>query len=304
MSCRGLVFRIAIALLGMVASGLALAERLPPFPMATVESDVSIEAPNHHVLLSPVREVNDEIRAERQLRLDVEGSGRLLQIDPDSSLDRVSEFYREVLAREEGRTLFTCSGRDCGRSNVWANRVFRQATLYGRDEDQGYAAYSYRDDDGTLRLVLLYSITRGNKRDYVWLEELAVQESADAVSLSPEAGRILGPLQVPWSGNITYRFDWDPDTRQKLVGWAEAPGSTVMITSHVVLGGDETVGDALDRSSRVADAMQALLEKIGIPREQQFLINAGPAQSAIQTGRGGGNRIEIVVIKEASATGG
>ncbi|TBW54736.1 DUF4892 domain-containing protein [Marinobacter halodurans] len=292
------------AVAAVLCSVSAVAEPLKVFPMASVESDVTIKAPNHHVLLSPVREVNDEIRADRQFRLDVVGHGRLMEIDPDSSLDRVGEFYREAMAQRSGRTLFTCSGRDCGRSNVWANRVFHQATLYGRDEDQSYAAYSYRDEAGTLQLVLLYSITRGNQRDYVWLEELAIQDESEVANLSPDAGRILGPLQVSWTGNVTYRFDWDAEAREKLVGWAGNPGATVMIVSHVVLGMNETVKQALERSARVADTMQALLEKLGIPREQQLLINAGPAQSAIQSGRSKGNRLEIVVIKDVASGGG
>ncbi|WP_203141089.1 DUF4892 domain-containing protein [Marinobacter mangrovi] len=300
---RPLMFRLA-AIMAVLVSATATADPLKVFPMASVESDVTIKAPNHHVLLSPVREVNDEIRADRQLRLDVVGHGRLMEIDPDSSLERVEEFYREAMAQRSGRTLFTCRGRDCGRSNVWANRIFHQATLYGRDEDQSYAAYSYRGDDGQLQLVLLYSITRGNQRDYVWLEELAVQDESEVANLSPDAGRILGPLQVAWSGSVTYRFDWDAETREKLVGWAGNPGATVMIVSHVVLGMNETVKEALERSAKVADTMQALLEKLGIPREQQLLINAGPAQSAIQSARSAGNRLEIVVIKDVASAGG
>lgn len=293
-----------IVIASLLLPWAVMAEPLPLFPMASVESSVAIKAPNHHVLLSPVREVNDEVRADRQLRLDVVGQGRLMKIDADSSLERASDFFREALTSRGSRTLFACNGRDCGRSNVWANRIFHQATLYGRDDDQSYAAYSYRDDAGTLQLVLIYAITRGNQRDYIWLEELAVQDESGVAALSPDAGRILGPVQVPWSGSVTYRFQWDADTREKLVSWANSPGATVMIVSHVVLGTSESVADALNRSARVADSMQALLEKLGIPREQQYLINAGPAQSAVQAARGAGNRLELVVIKDVGSSGG
>lgn len=288
--------------LWMLAPAFALAE-LPEFPLATVEHRVQIDSARHRVLLSPVREVNDEIRADNQVRLDVEGTGRLMRIDPDSSLERVSEFYRESLARRESRTLFSCSGRDCGRSNVWANAIFHQSTLYGRDGDQAYSAYSYRDDSGQLHLVLMYTITRGNRRDYLWLEELVVQDESTVAALSPEAGRVLGPVYVPWSGHLTYQFDWDLNTREKIVNWAGSPGATVMIVSHVVLESTETIEQALDRSARVGDAMQALLVRLGVPMEQQMLVNAGPAMTAVQDARANGNRLEIVVIRDIVTEG-
>lgn len=292
-----------IAVCATLSSLTATADELPVFPMATVESRVNIESASHRVLLSPVREVNDEIRADNQVRLDVKGSGRLMRVDPESSLERVSEFYREALAGRESRTLFSCSGRDCGRSNVWANAIFNESKLYGRDDDQAYAAYSYRDEDGQLQLVLMYTITRGNQRDYLWLEELKVEDESAVAALSPEAGRILGPLYVPWSGRLTYQFDWDLNAREKLVNWAESPGSTVMIVSHVILESSETIEDALERSARVGGSMQALLVRLGIPMEQQMLVNAGPALTSVQDAHGSGNRLEIVVIKDIAIGG-
>ncbi|BES71619.1 hypothetical protein RE428_26370 [Marinobacter nanhaiticus D15-8W] len=295
---------LALAAAGAIVLPLAsAAEELPAFPMATVEKRVKIDSASHRVLLSPVREVNDEIRADNQVRLNVKGTGRLMRIDPESSLERVSEFYREALARRESRTLFNCSGRDCGRSNVWANAIFDESKLYGRDDDQSYAAYSYRDDREQLQLVLMYTITRGNKRDYLWLEELTVEDESTVAALSPEAGRILGPVYVPWSGQLTYQFDWDLDTREKLVTWAESPGATVMIVSHVILESSETIDDALERSARVGDSMQALLVRLGIPKEQQMLVNAGPALTTVQDAHGSGNRLEIVVIKDIATEG-
>ena len=287
----------------LLTSWSATAEDLPAFPMATVEKRVTIDSASHRVLISAVREVNDEIRADNQVRLDVKGTGRLMRIDSESSLERVSDFYAEILARRESRTLFRCSGRDCGRSNVWANAIFNESKLYGRDDDQAYAAYSYRDENEQLQLVLMYTITRGNQRDYLWLEELSVEDESTVAALSPEAGRILGPLYVPWSGRLTYQFDWDLNLREKLVRWAESPGATVMIVSHVILERSETIEDALERSARVGDSMQALLVRLGIPMEQQMLVNAGPAMTTVQDAHGSGNRLEIVVIKDIALEG-
>ena len=77
---------------------------------------------------------------------------------------------REALRALGDDVLFRCSGRDCGRSNDWANQVFGQATLYGPDRNQRYVARQWQD-----QLVSLYVIERGNKRVYAHLQFLAPQ---------------------------------------------------------------------------------------------------------------------------------
>jgi hypothetical protein len=88
----------------------------------------------------------------------------------------VISHYREVLG---GDVLFQCGGRDCGRSNDWANQVFEQAILYGPDSNQYYAAFERQD-----LLVALYGIERGNKRVYAHLRFL---EPRGEVGLEPNA---------------------------------------------------------------------------------------------------------------------
>ncbi|MDX1754942.1 MAG: DUF4892 domain-containing protein [Marinobacter sp.] len=293
---RQLLNPLLLILLGwLMASAPALAVNLiEPFPLGTVEANVTIRSPAHRVMLSPVREVNDEIRSESVARVPVDGKGHLLQIDTDSNRREAREYYRRALAALGAKILFECSGRECGRSNVWANQIFGQAILYGRDANQDYIAAAVRQND-TSYLLLVYTVTRGNNREYVWTEQLELGPNAVVPGLDGSDGRVRGPLVVPWSGGFTYRFEWDANDRRQLNNWASAENTEVVVISHSTLRAEETLAASFERAAGAAEAMAALLQKSGISAEQQRRIVAGPTIPSNDPGRSG-DRVEIVVI--------
>ncbi|MAA63473.1 MAG: hypothetical protein CL581_01650 [Alteromonadaceae bacterium] len=286
------------ALAAVLFSVPAIAEPLPVYSQSSVEVTKNFEAPNHRVLFSAVREVRGEIRADRQYKLPVTGGGRLLRIEPDSSLDSAQSFYADQLNQRGATRLFRCQGRDCGHSNAWANEIFGVSTLYGPDDRQAYTVYSYRDDQGRVNLTLIYAVTRGNLRDYLWLEELVLDDSAEIPVLSPEGGKIKGPVVMRWTGSLTHRFNWDTNTRNRVVNWMQDPDSRLIITSYAAAPADDgTVADSFERSQSAGTSLQALLEKLGVPKSRQFLVNAGPSRAAAKDPSMRTDHIELIVIK-------
>ncbi len=81
---------------------------------------------------------------------------------------------REVLADAvqdlaDAELLYSCDGRACGQGVQWANRVFRERLLYGRDDLQQYRVFG----SGQAWRVLLFSAARTADRQYLhaeWLE--------------------------------------------------------------------------------------------------------------------------------------
>ncbi len=74
-----------------------------------------------------------------------------------------------VAAMADAQTLFSCDGRACGRGVQWANRVFGERLLYGRDDLQRYRVFG---EEGQWRF-LLFSAARTSDRQYLhaeWLE--------------------------------------------------------------------------------------------------------------------------------------
>lgn len=293
-------WRLAVApLMGVLAAWLVSVpgmadDLIEPFALATEEAETEIVSPAHRVLLSPVREVNDEIRSESVARVPVSGIGQLLQVDVDSSRREAREYYLAELRALDANILFECEGRSCGRSNVWANQIFGQALLYGRDSNQDYLAAAVQQDEANY-LVLVYTVMRGNMREYVWVEQLELGEGALVPGLDTMSGRIRGPIVVPWSGGLTFRFEWNANDRRQLNDWADSQDAAVVLTSHTELRPEETLEASFERASKAADAMSLLLQKSGISTEQQTSIIVGPSVVNGDAARTG-DRIEIVVI--------
>lgn len=294
------LLHLVVCLIGCAVTSAALAlESIAPFPLATLEKQVQISSPAHRILLSPVREVNDEIRSESMARVPVTGFGQLLRIDSDSSRQKAREYYQQALQGLSGRVLFDCQGQECGRSNVWANQIFGQATLYGRDSEQDYLAALVTDGQ-TRQLVLVYTVTRGNLREYVWVEQLELGPEATLPGAFGGNGRVNGPIIVNWSGGVTVRFDWDSTDRRHLKNWSDKPGTTVVISSHTRLLPDESLGQSMERAEKAATAMSALLEKSGIALNRQMTVVAGPAIQSEDPVRNS-DHIELTVISEPSS---
>lgn len=285
---------LAACLPGVLAAALP-ADTPEPFGQSTLEATTTIESPGHLVLFSPVREVNNEMRSETMARLPVSGEGRLYRIDRDSSRAKAREHYLQLLQARGAQVLFDCTGIACGRSNVWANQIFGQRVLYGRDSTQDYLVAGTITSDGSRWLTLVYTVTRGNLREYVWVEHLEVESGAVIPGLGSIDERVRGPVIVPWKGGFTYRFDWSANDRRRISDWAGDKDSVVVLTGFSALGAGERFEDAMARATEATNSLSEVLSKTGVPAQQQTLIIVGPSVPMSDPDRQG-DRVEVTVI--------
>jgi hypothetical protein len=78
----------------------------------------------------------------------------------------------ELESVADARILFSCDGRSCGKSVQWANRVFAEKLLYGREALQRYRAYAL--EDPASHYIQIYSAARTADRQYLHLEIMTV----------------------------------------------------------------------------------------------------------------------------------
>ncbi|MFO8140404.1 MAG: DUF4892 domain-containing protein [Marinobacter sp.] len=296
--CINFRFLAALALVAVAPLSTAseLAEPPRAFPQSSLHSTEPVRSSGHLVLFSPVREIRGEIRSDTMARLPVSGQGQLFEINRDASREAAREHYRRELQARGGQLLFECSGMACGRSNVWANQILQQHRLLGRDTSQDYFVGATADDGGRRWLTLVYTVTRGNMREYVWVEHLEVEAGANIPGFQSVAGRVLGPVVVPWQGGVTFRFDLSTTDRRGLVNWASEEGSEVVLAAFSKLGPDETLDEAIARAVKAADSLTEVLSKSGIPRDQMRTLAIGPGVRVADPNRRG-DRIEVLVIK-------
>ncbi len=105
-----------------------------------------------------------------------------------AQLERITWQINEGFTAEEGfdrmreqlpadaQLLFECSGRSCGSSAQWANRVFGQRVLYGHDERQHYAVWRLQQDGATWSIVF-YAVDRANRRHYLHMDLIQHMET-------------------------------------------------------------------------------------------------------------------------------
>jgi len=187
-----------------------------------------------------------------------------------------------------GESLFSCEGRDCGRSNHWANYIFKQAILFGPDKNQFYIAVNHDD-----HLVGVYIIERGNKRVYA---HLVVLEPSEPIAI---AGNQILTEHLAADGytvidGVTPRGDGKlPETAKSvLAGIADQlkifAGQRVYVVCHIY---GSTAADALlAASERCSTAAVELLRSDGGPELTGFA--AGPL---LPRAAGTVSRIELIL---------
>lgn len=282
----------------LVVGSAAVSAQMPPpepFPDSQLEREVTIASPGHLVLFSPVREVNNEIRSAAMARLPVKGVGQLFEVQGGANREEARDHYLRELQTRGAQILFECSGRNCGRSNVWANQIFGQSTLYGSDNNQDYLVAGSIDENGKPWLTLVYTVTRANQRQYVWVEHLVAPQGTEIPGLGNESARIKGPVVVPWRGGITYRFEWSSADRRIINDWAREEGARVILVAYSELKGNESFEESADRAEGAAKSLAQVLAKSGVSENQQTIITVGPAVVIPNPDRQG-DRVEVMVI--------
>ncbi len=290
-----LVMLVAVSL--MAVSAVVSAQMPPPQPFADsrLEREVTISSPGHLVLFSPVREVNNEIRSAAKARLPVKGVGQLYEVQGGASREEARDHYLRELQARGAQILFECSGRNCGRSNVWANQIFDQSSLYGRDSNQDYLVAGSIDENGKPWITLVYTVTRANQRQYAWVEHLVAPQGTLIPGLGNESARIKGPIIVPWEGGITYQFEWTGADRRIINDWAGEEGARVILTAYSELKENESFEESAARAEKAAKSLAQVLAKSGVSESRQTIITVGPAVVIPNPDRQG-DRVEVMVI--------
>lgn len=131
----------------------------------------SEEVVDHEIGLGAIQKVRGAWQFKHSERL----SGTLLsytwQVGNGYRAAEVMAQLLDSVARIEGATnLFSCDGRACGRAVEWANRVFEERVLYGREDKQQYSVFAFAGEQAARLIV--YSAERTEDRQYLHVELL------------------------------------------------------------------------------------------------------------------------------------
>lgn len=184
MSCnRTRVFLLWLACLLPVTSGLVnaspgaeeLLQQLNAYPHARQVSYSERQVIDHEIGLGAIRKVRGEWQFKKSERL----TGTLVSytwqiIDGFTSAQVMEKLLDSVAEKEDASLLFACVGRACGQGAQWANRVFRERILYGREGLQRYRVYAFQN--GASYRLVAYSAARTEDRQYLRVDLLLIAD--------------------------------------------------------------------------------------------------------------------------------
>ncbi|MDM8349891.1 DUF4892 domain-containing protein [Pseudomonas sp. sp1636] len=183
-----------LSLFGMLlASGAVLAadvagsrdlEVLARFPGSQIVSFSEVAEQERIYPQGAIRRISGRLRYEREVTAQGALTSLTYELPRTHAADEVFTAAREALQAQDAELLYWCQGRECGSSSLWANAVFDNRILYGSDDQQAYVLMRLAEPRQDSLLVL-YSITRGNKRAYLHAELLAANAPLGEVLPTP-----------------------------------------------------------------------------------------------------------------------
>ncbi|UPF05646.1 DUF4892 domain-containing protein [Pseudomonas mosselii] len=249
--------RGAIAACFAIASPLLWAGSLPVPPDAKVVDQRPAVEQERVYPLGPLRKISGRLRVDDKVESRGQVSSVTYELPVERSAREAFTSAREALQQEGGYPLFWCQGRDCGEASLWANDVFANARLNGGDEQQAFILLR-RSAEEADTLVALYSVTRGNRRAYLHVEEFVA--GSPLGELLPTAATVLRELRD--TGKLDY-----PDLAEPQATWA-----TLLARS---LNLDSTLRVSL--SGKGAEAWREQLVKAGV-RSARLEVGDAPIE--------------------------
>lgn len=236
--------RSAIAACLAFASPWLWAGELPvPVDAKVVDQRPAVEQERVYPM-GPLRKISGRLRVDDK----VESRGQVSSVTYELPLERSAReaftSARETLQKDGGYPLFWCQGRDCGEASLWANDVFANARLNGGDEQQAFILLR-RSAEEADTLVALYSVTRGNRRAYLHVEEFVA--GSPLGELLPTAATVLRELRD--TGKLDY-----PDLAEPQATWVALLARSLNL--------DSTLRASL--SGKGAEAWREQLTKAGV----------------------------------------
>ncbi|WLQ15479.1 DUF4892 domain-containing protein [Hahella aquimaris] len=175
-----LVLLAAFSQMAIAATGSRVEELLPLFPQADVVGDRAVNAPEYRLATGPLASLGSAVRPEKEERVSGQLTQKSYEISQVHEPREVMQHYLKVLQDLDANILYRCEGRGCGRSNDWANVIFKRSYLYGLDDYQQYLAATFQARDAAYA-VAIYTVRRANQRVFAHVELVELSDAQVAL---------------------------------------------------------------------------------------------------------------------------
>lgn len=233
-----------------VASGLSL------------EKKTTQEAEKHPIPLSALKRVSNRLIIDSQTDVSGTRSNYLYRVSEATTLEKAVRYYKELLA-DQGRIEFACEQRNCGSSNHWANDIFGNRNLAGRDSEQTY--FAGRLDDGVHQgWMSVYAVSNARRVDYIYLSFIP----------APPEDYVADAKRGVLVNEAGLSKDWAQALGDYLR--ANANASLVVVAFSKLSPAKEQLSDSIERSGQYGrKVVAAASETIGLDASRIELRSMG-----------------------------
>ena len=282
------------ALFVQPASAEALS--VAPYAHSTLSSSDTFIDEDYLVPNSVPRRINNQLRIENELRVDVTGLKETYRINDGHTTEQAFNHYLSKLKQLNAKILYQCASRDCGRSSSWAQNIFNNSKLYGEDASQFYLSASVQQGEQQW-LVSVYAVERGNRRVYAHIETLKLNTSLSSGVTQLSSNDKNQMFVFSYSVNGVVSINPKLADINKIIDLSKSnTEAKIYIVGHSQEGYSSTQ-NALTRSEEAADQVSSLLKKRGVDGDRLMVIGVGPL---VPYGQGvhSGNRVEVIVVSQ------
>lgn len=246
----------------------------------SIEESFSREVNDYRLLLSVPKRINNEISIESEQLLKGKLEVQLVNLSPNKPLKNYFSLL-ESRINEQGEQLFKCVERSCGVSSIWANDIFGERRLSGRDSDQYYIAGKIKLDGSTF-WISAYLVTNALRKNLMLISY--VKES----TITPK-----------WINGYTYdpNENMDPQVQGMLEEKLSRDTSLIL---YVVVFSNAQEGDSLSSVYKqtevlLNDARNKLKSALKLGDDRIKGLNSGAFHDLPDNGKGA--RFKLYLFK-------
>lgn len=164
-------YRIVLVLI-MLATAMVQAAELPlPENARPLEQPAATQGV-FTVALGKPRRVDGRWQFEQEKNISGERQQTTWLLDNRTHYRDTARQVNDWIGESGAQLLYSCAGRVCGSSSVWANDLFKERRLYGPDDNQYYWAVRKANE-----YHMVYLIERGNRDVHLHHQRIRTQES-------------------------------------------------------------------------------------------------------------------------------
>jgi len=146
---------------------------LPDYPDSKIEYQTELPEDKRLIVLSTPKRINNAISIEEKSQVKGVQSNTLLKLTDDNA-KAAYDFYLKFF-KKHGQLIYQCEKLACGSSNYWADQLFEEHRLYGRDNGQYYIAGKIKSGEQTS-WVMLYFVQNGLRQNLAYISILAEEQ--------------------------------------------------------------------------------------------------------------------------------